>query len=169
MATASTCQPCHTSCYTCVGPTTNHCTSCKKGRYLSFQSNVVSYGSCQSKTLSNQVFTLYVTSDAQPGSYNPSSIDGVTSPYYYLDDALIRAYQNCAAYTSNCRVNIYLYKGTHWLLRSNKRFYQASQTDTSHQHIQITISPLFCSVNNTNTSRCVADNEQVTIYNKKRD
>jgi len=80
------------NCRQCIGPNANQCLSCNKGSYLVYNSTTSSYGTCTAKTSTNLAFTLYVTNDEQPVGYNPQTINGVSQAYYYLDDAITRAY-----------------------------------------------------------------------------
>lgn len=46
-------------------------------------------------------------------------------------DALTRAYELCAPFSA-CTANIYLYSGTHNMLRTTYGFYLPSRSDKNH-------------------------------------
>jgi hypothetical protein len=101
--------------------------------------------------------------------------DGTYSnPLKYLEDAMEKAHEHCAPYTSSCEVNIKLMKGTHFILRGGNRdpYFPTSQSRDS-QNMKLTISPLFSSDCSSQPAGCtdqaIADIETITIKNKKRD
>ncbi|CDW76440.1 UNKNOWN [Stylonychia lemnae] len=166
----SYCTNCHSSCVTCIGSSSNQCIGCKVGQYLEYQYQGVSYGTCMAKHETSKSYKLYVTSENPSDNYKPTiESDGYNNPFYTVEDAIRKALELCAPSKETCSVEINLYKGDHYILRSAKQFYMSSRLDNTHSVTNITILPLFCSQNNSNPNICVEDNEKVTIYNKFRD
>lgn len=74
------------------------------------------YGTCVAKAGSLTTLTVYVKSDsAIPGGYSYSSLQTcagtVADPFWYLSDAISKAYEIGAPYNS-ATVTIYLLEGT---------------------------------------------------------
>jgi len=56
-------------------------------------------------------FVIYVTPDRNFSSYSPQSLEGnSTVPFQDLQDALEKAHEKCAVYTS-CEMTIYMMNG----------------------------------------------------------
>ncbi|CDW71836.1 UNKNOWN [Stylonychia lemnae] len=154
----------------CQGSSSNQCTKWKVGQYLEYQQQGVTYGTCVTKTATSKYYRLYVSAENQSANYKPNiESDGYNTPFYSVDDAIRKTVELCASSIVTCSVEINLYKGDHYILRSAKLFYMPSRFDNTHQVTNITIQPLFCSQNNSNLRLCVEDHEKVTIFNKFRD
>eukprot|EP00347_Sterkiella_histriomuscorum_P002765 403366887 len=165
----SYCSQCHSSCEECIGQSSSECTKCGKNKYLELGSYMISYGTCESKTTSTASFTLYVQAADEPSGSDTQSITGqqISDAFYQLDDAIVKSEELCAHVTQKCTVMIYLLNGDHYLLRNARNTYRPLKQDKSHQVIEMTIQPLFCSINS--DALCVTDDTHLTIYNKMRD
>lgn len=93
----------------------------------------VSYGTCQDKSSSHLTTTLYVTNEDFASDDDVQLRDGSSSlPFGDLEDALERAYELSAQYVT-ASITILLqsstdYGTTHYLLRTNRPFYQTTNT-----------------------------------------
>ncbi|CDW84918.1 UNKNOWN [Stylonychia lemnae] len=137
------------------------CTSCMNGFLVN--------GSCQSKWY--YFLFQFIQSLSPQGTY-PEFIfgaRGIPIKSFCSNDALHRSQELCAPSIDICNVEINLYKGDHYILRTSTNFYQPSLYAEGHQNMRISIQPHFCSNNNTDTEICLEDDEHVTVYNKLRD
>jgi hypothetical protein len=86
-------------------------------------------------------------------------------------DAIERAFEIAAPYTSHS-VTIYMFTdNSHYLVRAPRNFYQPLQVDRDSQNLALTIKPLYCNDNPDNSPNCIAYDPTVmpiTIYNKIR-
>lgn len=113
---------CDSSCVECFGANSNQCTSCPSGYYLQYLGTFLSYGACLQKTSSTKQLAYYVS--PTPNTNPIQSIQGtVADPYYDLEEAINRAFSDCAPFTS-CNVTIYMMKGDHYLLREVRDYYR---------------------------------------------
>jgi hypothetical protein len=121
---------CHSACDECVKYGSGYCTSCAKGKYLQLTDSTKSYGTCVPQTTPPSAQTYYVLSTATDSILNGGTY---SNPLKYLEDALEKAHEHCAPYTSNCEVNIKLMKGTHYILRGGNRdpYFPTSQSRDS--------------------------------------
>ena len=99
----------------------------------------------------------------------PALRDGsLVTPFIDLTDALTRAQELAAPYTSTVQVNIYLTAGSHYLLRdrgdSAEAYVQQDFYDPVNLNYEVYISPVGCLPSSTS---CTA--AQATVFNKRRD
>jgi hypothetical protein len=81
--------------------------------------------------------------------------DGTSSqPYDNLMDAIERAFELAAPYTS-ASITIYMYSGTHYLVRGDRNYYMPKNIDKNSQNLQLTITS-------------ASGSQDVTIINKIR-
>eukprot|EP00347_Sterkiella_histriomuscorum_P009701 403340212 len=164
------CEVCNLNCRECVGAGSNQCTQCFADSYLSMPSTTQSYGSCLSKTDSTSTVNIYVEAPVDL-NFDPQLQTGDrANPFSTINDALVRAYEDCATVITLCTVNIYLLKGDHYVLRTYRQFYRPLKFDQATQNIKMTIMPFSCSIDSSD-SLCVDTDagEKVTIYNKLRE
>ncbi|CDW85402.1 UNKNOWN [Stylonychia lemnae] len=88
------------------------------------------------------------------------------NPFMDIQDAITSMYERCADVIDTCTVTINLMKGTHWILRSTRKFYRPISIDSHSQNIKLTITPLYC---NGDPDCYEDDTAQVIIKNKVRD
>ena len=128
-----------------------------------------SSGQCLDKTLTSLSFELYVS--PTPTLTDFQLLTGsLALPFQDLDDAITKAYEDCANVIQTCSVTILLMKGDHYLLRSKTRdTYRPSIYEAESQNVQLTIKP-YIGYGCTDELKCYTlATEQVTIYNKRRD
>jgi hypothetical protein len=87
-------------------------------------------------------------------------------------DAIERAFEIAAPYTS-MSITIYMFTdGDHYLVRAARAFYLPLSVDRDSQNLALTIMPLYCSdVPTASTPYCTtydASVKPVTLYNKIR-
>ena len=121
---------CDPACDECVSNGAGYCTSCAKGKYLRIADATKSYGTCETQTTPPIAQIYFVLSSASDSLLNDGTY---TNPLKYLEDALEKAHEYCALYTSGCEVSIKLMKGTHYILRGGNRdpYFPTSQSRDS--------------------------------------
>ncbi|CDW88401.1 UNKNOWN [Stylonychia lemnae] len=158
---------CDGSCKECMDGTSNGCTKCYSGTYLSKSDRTKSYGQCLSKTLQSSTQTIYVAAPTT-NTFDPTTQTGtIGNPFNDIQDAVMRMYELCANVQKTCVVTIYLMNGDHYLLRRYRNSYRPLLYDSHQQNMVLTIQPLFCSISS--HASCVTDGDQITIYNKIRE
>ncbi|CDW87732.1 UNKNOWN [Stylonychia lemnae] len=114
MIDASVCKDCDDNCFECA--TQKQCISCKKGYYLSTESNYVTTGKCLKKSGTSNI-TIYVDSDSVKKSTDETTGLSLNDPFYSIQSAITKAYEYGASY-ENAIVNIILVPGKfHSMLR----------------------------------------------------
>ncbi|CDW71619.1 UNKNOWN [Stylonychia lemnae] len=131
---------CRDGCYECVSNT--ECISCKKGYYLLSSSRSKTSGQCLEKS---GTFTgeIYVRGANQYRA-NVEKIGSIQNPFYSIKDALTKAYEMGAPF-STARIRILLYQTDIHAIISNYTIdqYMPYAYDQNSQSTQIIIEPQF--------------------------
>eukprot|EP00347_Sterkiella_histriomuscorum_P008156 403346168 len=176
--TATICSDCDASCEMCVGSGSEKCSSCPSGSYLSLASNQISYGTCIVKdpSLREKTVELFVSYkdelsiiyDSQGAITSLDQLDGsYQKPMIDIYDAFQKGYELCAEVVQTCKVTIYLLRGDHYMLNTERAYYRPLKQDILSQNIMITIKPLFC--NATFQTDCITEDYKLTIVNKRKE
>lgn len=154
----SNCDVCNSNCYTCRGPNSDECTSCKSGYYLNFYGQKT-YGTCNPKSGTSS-YTVYVNNFVNPNTKYSSgqeqTITGtVGDSFGTIMDAMTKAYEWSAPY-AQADITIVLKSGSHSMLRTEYNYYMPYANDDWSQHIKLTI-------------QSEAPGTPVTVFYKMRD
>ncbi|CDW75109.1 UNKNOWN [Stylonychia lemnae] len=152
MIDSSVCNPCDDNCFECA--TQHECISCKKGFFLSTDSNQKTTGKCLLKSGTAE-FTLYV--DSIYGRHTTNETTGMTldDPFYSLQSAITKAYEYGAMYEKSI-INIKLVSGKiHSMLRYDDNILLPRAYDQNSQATAIKIDTI--------------DKTQVKVLYKLRD
>ena len=101
------------------------CLSCRRGYYLDLGDGNYPTGSCIAKDSDPITTNIYVTTsggDTQDGSYD--------HPFENLFDAIDKGYELSAGGT-NSIINIFLFKGNHFILENGQKYTKTKSSETS--------------------------------------
>ena len=150
---------------------TQNCLSWDSNKILSITDTINYSGKWISKDTTTLSLDIFVSNDASWISSGTEPDGTLSKPFYDLEDA-INYGMDKASSQKLTQIQIYLWKGTHYLLYSPSWFYQNKYyRNDNNVDVQISITPLYCTYSNTGgvsiSSFCVSSGTKVTVMNKR--